>query len=171
MIISYQLYLYKCAIRLQNLYKLNTYWFGPLLCTLFRLNWAMTRREQWGEINDDTCSWVGSTQQTSDQKSSTLPLDYCAALHNRYIYLKIIYMYDINLEKPKTTKSVLHSSYSNTIITIKIKILWSRQTKDMPITLRCIYVLGCVFNIQCTWPSSFPYNIWSRRILKDQIKV
>ena len=36
------------------------------------------RRGQWGEINDETCPWVGSNQWPSDQKPSTLPLDYDA---------------------------------------------------------------------------------------------
>ena len=36
-----------------------------------------------GEINDETCPGVGSTHQPSDQKSTTLPLDYCALL-DRY---------------------------------------------------------------------------------------
>ena len=33
---------------------------------------------QWGEINDQTCPWVGSNKKSSVQKSSTLPLDYRA---------------------------------------------------------------------------------------------
>ena len=31
---------------------------------------------QWGEINYETCPVVGSNQQPSEEKSSTLPLDY-----------------------------------------------------------------------------------------------
>ena len=35
------------------------------------------RRGQWGEINDETCPRVDSNPQPSDQKSNTLPVDYC----------------------------------------------------------------------------------------------
>ena len=45
------------------------------ICTWFRLS---KRSGQWGEIYDETCRRVGLNQRPSDQKSSTLPLDYCA---------------------------------------------------------------------------------------------
>ena len=36
--------------------------FTLLLCTLFRLSWPKPRREQWGEVNNETCpEWVRTT--------------------------------------------------------------------------------------------------------------
>ena len=40
---------------------------------------------QYGEINHEICPCVGSNQRPSDQKSSTLPLNYCASRGRREV--------------------------------------------------------------------------------------
>ena len=51
--------------------------FRPPLCTLFRLNWAKQAlgTMRW-KLMMKQRPWVGSNQQSSDQKSITLLLDY-----------------------------------------------------------------------------------------------
>ena len=53
--------------------------FCGIICAHCLGNTGPSKRSgQWGELGDETCPWVGSNQQPSDQKSnSTLPLDYC----------------------------------------------------------------------------------------------
>ena len=55
--------------------------FRPPFCTLFRINWAKQATMRWHGPE-----WV----RTSDQKSSTLPLDYCTA----FFILKVAHMID-----------------------------------------------------------------------------
>ena len=49
-----------------------------LLCA-HCLGYKLDQSNAEGDINDEAFPGVGSNQQPIDQKSSTLPLDYCTA--------------------------------------------------------------------------------------------